>query len=163
LLEALERDTAAIARGDAAALLPMVRAAIDAKIRVVRDDERESGPRALLNLGHTVGHALEAHGGYARWLHGEAVALGTMIELRATAAMGRTPKDLVERARSLFAELGLATETPAGEVSTSWRFVSGDKKREGNQIKLPIVTAPGASHVERVPLTELKAAVLPHE
>jgi shikimate kinase/3-dehydroquinate synthase len=163
LLEALERDTAAIARGDAAALLPIVRAAIGAKIRVVRDDERESGPRALLNLGHTVGHALEAHGGYSKWLHGEAVALGTMIELRATAAMGRTPADLVARAGALFAALGLATETPAGEVAASWRFVSGDKKRAGNQIKLPIVTGPGRSHVERVPLAELRSALLPRE
>ena len=51
----------------------------------------KSGPRALLNLGHTVGHALEAHGGYARWLHGEAVALGTVAEMRATAALGWTP------------------------------------------------------------------------
>ncbi len=161
LLAALERDTAAIGRGDAEALLPIVRAAIDAKIRVVRDDERESGPRALLNLGHTVGHALEAHGGYAKWLHGEAVALGTMIELRATAAMGRTPADLVARAGSLFAALGLATDTPTAEVAASWRFVSGDKKRAGSQIKLPVVTGPGAAHVERVPLAELRAAVLP--
>src|SRR5262249_8046081 len=75
LFERLERDAADVARGDRAALAPVVRAAVEAKVRIVRDDEREAGLRAVLNMGHTVGHALEAHGGYARWLHGEAVAL----------------------------------------------------------------------------------------
>ena len=159
LLEAIERNRAALKRADVAALLPIVRAAIDAKIRVVRDDERESGPRALLNLGHTLGHALETHGGYSRWLHGEAVALGTVAEMRVTAAMGRTPRDLVARAVALFADLGLPTEATTEDLASSWRFVSGDKKRAGSKIKLPIVTAPGASHVEKIELTELRAAV----
>src|SRR5207248_1585100 len=107
LLEACERSARALAAGDVAALEPIVRAAIRAKIRVVRDDEREHGIRALLNLGHTIGHALEAHGGYARWLHGEAVAIGTVAELRAAAALGWTPKELADRTKELLAALGL--------------------------------------------------------
>jgi shikimate kinase/3-dehydroquinate synthase len=160
LLEAVERNRAGLKRGDTDALLPIVRSAIEAKIRVVRDDERESGPRALLNLGHTVGHALETYGGYSRWLHGEAIALGTIAELRATAAMGRTPPDLVARATALFADLGLATEASHEDLASSWRFVAGDKKRAGSKIKLPIVTAAGAAHVEKLEMSELRAAVL---
>jgi shikimate kinase/3-dehydroquinate synthase len=68
LFDRVEREAALLARGDRSALRPVVRAAIEAKIRIVRDDERESGLRALLNLGHTVGHAVEAHGGFSRWL-----------------------------------------------------------------------------------------------
>jgi shikimate kinase/3-dehydroquinate synthase len=159
LLDALERSAPALSAGDVAALLPVVRSAIDAKIRVVRDDERESGARALLNLGHTVGHALETHGGYSRWLHGEAVALGTVVELRATASLGHTPADLPARAAALFEALGLSAKVSASEVAACWRFVAGDKKRAGNHLKLPVVTAPGVSHVEKVPLARLEKAV----
>jgi shikimate kinase/3-dehydroquinate synthase len=161
LLEALERDATAIAAGDLEALLPIVREAIYAKIRIVRDDERENGPRALLNLGHTVGHALEAHGGYSRWLHGEAVALGTVAEMRATAVMGKTPSDLVDRAAALFAALGLPTRADRAEVAASWPYVSKDKKRTRDAVRLPVVTSAGQASVERIDLADLKAALLP--
>jgi shikimate kinase/3-dehydroquinate synthase len=160
LLDALERDAKAIAAGDVGALLPIVRAAIDAKIRVVRDDERETGARALLNLGHTVGHAIETHGGYARWLHGEAVALGTVAEMRATAALGWTPRDLVDRAAALFSALGLPTHVDASELAASWPFVASDKKRVRDAVRLPVVTAPGHARIERVGLAELRDAVV---
>jgi 3-dehydroquinate synthetase len=160
LLEQLERHAGALARGETAALLPVVRAAIEAKIRIVRDDERESGPRALLNLGHTVGHAVEAHGGYARWLHGEAVAIGTVVEMRATAALGWTPAALVERGEALFKALGLPTHVERAELVASWPYVASDKKRTRDAVRLPIVTGAGISHVERVELAALKGAVL---
>ncbi len=160
LLDAVERDAIALARGDIEALGPVVRAAIDAKIRVVRDDEREAGPRALLNLGHTVGHAVEAHGGYSRWLHGEAVSLGTVAEMRATAALGWTPPALVERGVALLASLGLPTELDATELAAAWPFVGNDKKRDRDAVKLPVVTAAGRAHVERVGLEALRRALL---
>jgi shikimate kinase/3-dehydroquinate synthase len=160
LLAHLEQDAAALAAGDPAALLPVVRAAIDAKIRIVRDDEREWGPRALLNVGHTVGHALEAQGGYNRWLHGEAVALGTVAELRATSALGWTPKALVDRSEALLAALGLPTRTSPDDLVASWPYVARDKKRGRDAIRFPVVTAAGESHVERVGLTELRAALI---
>jgi shikimate kinase/3-dehydroquinate synthase len=159
LLSELEAHAPALARGDVEALRPIVRAAIDAKIRIVRDDERESGPRALLNLGHTIGHALEGHGGFDRWLHGEAVALGTVIEMRATAAMGFTPRDLVDRSAALLAALGLPSAVAAAEVQAAWPFVGSDKKRGGSTLALPVVTRAGQAHVRRVPLTELRDAV----
>ncbi len=160
LLELLERSAPALAVGAIDALVPVVRTAIEAKIRVVRDDERETGPRALLNLGHTVGHAIEAHGGYARWLHGEAIAIGTVVEMRATAALGWTAPSLVERATALFAALGLPTHVDRAELAASWPFVASDKKRSRDAVRLPVVTAPGKSHVARVDLAALRAAVL---
>jgi shikimate kinase/3-dehydroquinate synthase len=160
LLDEIELHSRELAAGDPAALLPVVRAAIDAKIRVVRDDERETGPRALLNLGHTMGHAIEAHGGYARWLHGEAVAIGTLVEMRATAALGWTPPVLVDRSAALFAALGLPTHVDGAELKASWPFVGSDKKRAGDSVRLPVVSAAGESHVAHVPLASLRDAVL---
>ena len=159
LLERLERDAAAIASGERSVLAAVVRRAIAAKIRVVRDDEREAGVRALLNLGHTVGHALEAHGGYARWLHGEAVALGTLVEMQATARMGRTPTALVERARNLFQALGLGTRVSGAEVAAAWPYVRADKKRSRGDVRFVVVGGPGSASVERVALEDLGAAV----
>jgi shikimate kinase/3-dehydroquinate synthase len=159
LLARLEGDAAALSRGDHGVLGPVVRAAIEAKVRVVRDDEREAGRRALLNLGHTVGHALEAHGGYARWLHGEAVALGTVAELRACEALGLTPKGLAPRAEALLTALGLPTRVEHAELAASWSFVASDKKRVHDAVRLPVVTGAGEAHVEKVSLDVLRKAL----
>ncbi len=159
LLAHLERDASALATGEHGALGPVVRAAIEAKVRVVRDDEREAGRRALLNLGHTVGHALEAHGGYSRWLHGEAVALGTLAELRATQALGFTPKGVLERAEALLAALGLPTRAETAEIAASWPFVASDKKRAHGALRLPVVTGEGRARLERVTVDGLRRAL----
>jgi shikimate kinase/3-dehydroquinate synthase len=159
LLGLLESEAPALARGDHLALLPVVRRAIEAKIRVVRDDERESGARALLNLGHTAGHALEAHGGYSRWLHGEAVSLGLVIEMAATASMGWTPRPLVDRVKTLLRSLGLPTEISAGEVASAWPYVSADKKRTKDSVRLPVATGAGEAHLEKVKLSALQKAI----
>ena len=99
-----------------------------------------------------MGHAIEAHGGYARWLHGEAVAIGTVVEMRATAALGWTPPALVERGAALFAALGLPTRVDRAELAASWPFVASDKKRSRDAVRLPVVTAPGKSTSPRVEL-----------
>jgi shikimate kinase/3-dehydroquinate synthase len=160
MLDRLEQEAPSLRRGDRAALHLIVRDAIGAKIRVVRDDERESGARALLNLGHTVGHALEAHGGYARWLHGEAVALGLLSEMRATTVLGWTPPALLERTHKLLDALGLPTQVAVSEVAAAWPYVSSDKKRSGDSVRFAVVSSPGVSRVERISLADLRAAVL---
>jgi shikimate kinase / 3-dehydroquinate synthase len=160
LLERLERDALAVAKGDRGALASIVRQAIAAKVAVVRDDERESGPRALLNLGHTLGHALEAYGGYGRWLHGEAVALGLLLEMRAMALLGWTPPWLVDRTQELLTALGLPTHVPAQVVAGAWPYVGADKKRARDALRFAVVTEPGRSHIEEVPLTALRDAVV---
>lgn len=152
LLALLERE-------GAASLEALVRRAVEAKVRVVRDDEREQGVRALLNLGHTVGHALEAHGGYGRWLHGEAVAIGTVLEMEATERLGLTPKGSAKLVEALLARLGLPTRVSREEVAAAWPFVASDKKKDASFVKLPVVTAFGEGRVERVGLEELRAAL----
>lgn len=159
LLELLESRADAIARGDRDVLRDVVRRSVIAKMRVVREDEHETGARALLNLGHTIGHALESHGGYARWLHGEAVAIGTVLELAAAERLGFTPPGTSERAAALFEHFGLPTAGERATVDAAWRFVSSDKKRTLSAVKLPVVTAPGEGRVERVELAALRAAV----
>jgi shikimate kinase/3-dehydroquinate synthase len=160
LLELLEATAGSVHAGDREALRSVVRAAVAAKIRVVRDDERESGARALLNLGHTVGHALESQGQYTRLLHGEAVAIGTVAELAAAERLGLSPPGVAERARALLERLGLPTSTTEEELAAAWPFVLADKKRAASSLKLPVVSAPGAGVVARVGLDELRRALL---
>jgi shikimate kinase/3-dehydroquinate synthase len=160
LLGFLEEHGGAIAGGDPVVLREVVRAAITGKMRVVREDENELGVRALLNLGHTVGHALEAHGGYARWLHGEAVAIGTVLEIAATERLGLTPSGTSARAAALLARFGLPTSAPPADIAAAWPFVLSDKKRTLAALKVPVVTGPGAAHVERIAIDRLQAAVL---
>jgi 3-dehydroquinate synthase len=160
LLDWLERESTAIAAANPIALRSVVRRAVDAKIRVVRDDECEAGARALLNLGHTIGHAVESHAGYTHWLHGEAVAIGTLAEMRATARLGLTPRDLVDRTATLLGRLGLPIEPRAGEVAAAWSFVAADKKRARGHIRLPVVTAPGVADVRPISLRDFERAAL---
>jgi shikimate kinase / 3-dehydroquinate synthase len=160
LLERLEHGAQGLARGDRAVLGPIVREAILAKVRVVRDDEREAGARALLNFGHTVGHALEAFGGYARWLHGEAVALGMLVEMRAMSAVGKTPPAIVERTRRLLAALELPTNVASTDVMAAWPYVAADKKRSRDAVRFAVVTEAGVSHIERLPMADLKDALM---
>jgi shikimate kinase/3-dehydroquinate synthase len=160
LFELLEHTAEAVRAGDREALRPVLRAAIEAKIRVVRDDERESGARALLNLGHTLGHALETHGGYTRLLHGEAVAVGTVLELAATERLGFTPPGLADRAKALFERLALPTEATAADIAAAWPFVLSDKKRAAATMKLPVVAAIGSATVEKIAIEALRGAVV---
>jgi len=160
LLTELENRAAALANGERAVVFDVVRDAIAAKIRVVRDDEHEWGRRALLNLGHTVGHALEVHGGYSRWLHGEAVALGILVELSASAAMGLTPASLVARTQNLLSALGLPTRLSSADLSAAWTYVGADKKRSRDSVRFGVVQSAGDARVETISLARLKQAAL---
>jgi shikimate kinase/3-dehydroquinate synthase len=159
LLSLLESRGALIALGDRTVLRDVVRAAVTAKMRVVREDEHETGVRALLNLGHTVGHALETHGHYKRWIHGEAIAIGTVLELAATERMGKTPPGTAEHAAALLTRFGLPTTATKSDLTAAWPYVMADKKRTKSAVKLPIVTGRGIAHVERIELDALKDAL----
>jgi shikimate kinase/3-dehydroquinate synthase len=159
LLDLLEARGHPIALGDGVVLRDVIRAAVLAKMRVVREDEHETGVRALLNLGHTVGHALETHGGYKRWIHGEAIAIGTVLELQATERLGLTPLGTSERAAALFTRFGLPTTATPKDVAAAWPYVMSDKKRTKTQVKLPVVTGWGAGRVEPIELETLKGAL----
>jgi shikimate kinase/3-dehydroquinate synthase len=163
LLAELEREAPRLREGkDLDAFVPVVRRSIAGKVRFVRDDELErTGVRAVLNLGHTVGHALEVQGGYRTHLHGEAVAIGLVAELEVMARLGWTRPDVVRRVEALLAGLGLPTRIAAPVLAASLTHVGGDKKREGERIVFPVVEDVGRVRIERLPLGELRAAACP--
>src|SRR6185295_17089674 len=112
LFETLESEGEAIAMGDpdatdSGALAEVVERAAWAKVEVVLADERESGARIALNLGHSLGHAIEAAAGFLELLHGEAVAYGLRAATRIGVARGATPQDRADRIEALLDRLEL--------------------------------------------------------
>lgn len=136
----------------------IVRAAVLAKIRVVRDDEREAGVRSLLNLGHTIGHALESFGGFSRWLHGEAVSIGTVLEIAACESLGLTPAGTAKRAEGLLARVGLPTRVTRDELLAAWPLVFSDKKRSGDTVAQAVIIGDGRARIERIAIDRLRDA-----
>lgn len=135
----------------------MVRRAVQAKIDVVAEDEREAGVRALLNLGHTVGHALEVGAAY-RALHGDCVAVGMRAELALGEALGVTPGELRRRVVALMDALGLprVIRSDAAAARGALRF---DKKRENGALRLALVEAPGRGVVRAAPTSAVTSAL----
>lgn len=150
LLEVLERDAARLARGDDLdALRAVLVRAVRAKIDVVAEDEREHGVRALLNFGHTVGHAVEAASGY-RLRHGECVAVGMRAALSLGATMGVTPPGLVTRVGDLLDRLGLPTRARV-DAARAAKALGSDKKREGGALRFALATGVGEGVMREVP------------
>src|SRR5262249_45551114 len=134
-----------------------IRSSVAVKAGVVGRDERETGERAHLNLGHTVGHALEAEGGFERLTHGEAVALGLIAALRIGVALGVTPAPLARDIIGVCGRLGLPTNLDAEPLDRALRWVLYDKKRAGGDLKLILVRAPGKVEIVRKKPTDLPA------
>jgi 3-dehydroquinate synthase len=129
------------------------------KARIVAADERESGVRALLNLGHTFGHAIEAGLGYGAWLHGEAVAAGMVLAARVANRMGRLSDRTVDRVTALIASAGLPTEAPALGLHQWLALMSQDKKVSDGQIRFVLPNE--SAHACLVPVpNDVLAAVL---
>lgn len=148
-LAELERRAPALRDGDLAATQAMIAHSVALKARVVEADEREAGDREVLNLGHTVGHAVEACGGFGVWLHGEAVAMGLVAELEASTRAGWTEGGLAERVRRLTEALGLPHALPPLPRDAMVRAMGLDKKARGAMVSVPVCRAPGS--VERIP------------
>jgi len=138
-----ERD--AIFARDAGTLTRIVSRAAEVKARIVERDETEAGERGTLNYGHTLGHALETIGGYDRWRHGEAVAIGMTFAAALAAELG-LPNWIAEHRRVLEA-LGLPTRG-AGDVplDTVLEVMRGDKKYEAG-IRFVVLEAPGRARI----------------
>lgn len=150
LLPILERDAARLAGGaDLEALRAVLVRAVRAKIDVVAEDEREGGVRALLNFGHTVGHALEAASGY-RLRHGECVAVGMRAALSLGVAMGVTPPGLASRVGELLDRLGLPARARV-DAERAAKALGNDKKREGGALRFVLATAAGEGTLREVP------------
>jgi 3-dehydroquinate synthetase len=144
LMALLERDGPALAeRGsdalESGALAEMVERCAWAKVEVVSADEREAAGRIVLNLGHSIGHAVEAAAGYRGITHGEAVAHGLRGALAVGEAVGVTPRDVRERAEALLDALGLATEPPPVEHGRVRGHLGADKKHAGGVLRWVLV------------------------
>jgi shikimate kinase/3-dehydroquinate synthase len=160
LLAWLERDAEALLARDLSALRRVVRASAAVKASIVSRDEGESGLRAVLNLGHTLGHALEASSGFGRWLHGEAVSLGLVAALRVGARIGVTPKQLPARIEALLSRLDLPIALQRADVEAALPFLSLDKKRGGSDLRFVFVEEPGRAAFEKIPLVDLSRSFL---
>ena len=128
---------------------------IRTKLAVVAEDERDSGRRQVLNLGHTVGHAIEAATGYTRYRHGEAVAVGLLVALRLS---GREP--LRAEVAELMAEHGLPRSFSGASTDDVLALVGRDKKRSGGWVPFVLVEAPGeVTPGHDVSAADLRAAI----
>jgi 3-dehydroquinate synthase len=140
----LEQKLAQVLALDTAVLQHVVRRCCELKAQVVERDERESGERAVLNFGHTIGHALESVTGYTRFLHGEAVAIGMVAEARVSAALGLCRPEVVGRLRALLERAGLPVELPADIDSEKLAgAIELDKKVRGGKVKFVALEALG--------------------
>ncbi len=156
LLADVEANVDALLACDPLTVRRVVRACVQHKANVVAEDERdESGARAALNFGHTIGHALEAHHAYARWTHGEAVALGMVAALRIGTALGVTEPGLSERCGRLLGRLGLPIDLDREPLDEAMPRVMADKKREGDAIGYVLVQAAGRPLVRRLTPTDI--------
>jgi 3-dehydroquinate synthase len=153
----LERDARALIERDTTALIAAIRMSVQLKARVVTEDEREGGRRAVLNLGHTVGHAIEAAGDFQGHLHGEAVALGMVAAFRLARRFGAATSEQGERMTRLLAALGLPTDLDAAMSERAIAYLSADKKRRGAALTLVLPSAPGATELKKVPLAEIES------
>lgn len=156
LFATLVRDAEKMANErDPALLAAAVRASIAVKAAIVGRDERESGERMHLNFGHTIGHALEAQGGFERLTHGEAVALGTVAALRIGVALGQTPPDLLGETVALLERLGLPAALDAEPLAEALAYVGYDKKRAGSAVRFVVVRAPSVAAIVSIPVADL--------
>jgi len=140
----VEREALRILARDPEILEHVIGASCRLKAGVVERDEREADLRAVLNYGHTIGHALEASTQYSRWTHGEAVALGMVGEARLGQRLGLTSEDTVARQRALLEVLGLPTRASGIDVEAVLAALTRDKKSRDGQVPFVLAPAIGA-------------------
>jgi 3-dehydroquinate synthase len=156
LLERIERDLERLRAGETGALGPVAAGAARAKARLVESDPEETGPRQLLNLGHTLGHALETAAGYGRLRHGDAVAHGLLFALGLAASRGLDP-GFGRRLERLIERLGVPP-LPALDPAALLELIARDKKAREAGLTWVLPIAPGrAERVVGVPATEVAA------
>lgn len=157
----LEEHMGALRALDSAALAYAIRRSCEIKAQIVAEDEHErTGRRALLNLGHTFGHALEAIGEYERWLHGEAVAIGIALAARTSAALGWIDSNDCERIEHLLEQAGLPTRAAGIEATDVLEHMRGDKKADSKGLKLVLVRKLGDATLTPAPADSTLLGVL---
>lgn len=150
-----EQNAEQLLAGDETALSYAIAESCRKKAAIVEEDEKEAGIRALLNLGHTFGHALETHLGYnaSMLLHGEAVAIGTLLAFRLSAMMGLCAVSDVERVERHFTAVGLPTNPPVSvtekDVGRLIDIMATDKKADNGSLTLILTRGIGQCFVAR--------------
>jgi len=131
LFALLESQASSVLAGHTSVVNPIIARCCEIKADVVREDEREGGVRAILNFGHTLGHAIETISGYGAILHGEAIAMGMVYAARLSAALCGMPEKDVERLVALLKTLDLPAEVPDADWDEIRKAISVDKKVQG--------------------------------
>ena len=146
-VEWLEANVEKILKKNREALVHAVKRSCELKARIVAEDERESGARALLNFGHTFGHAIEAGTGYGAWLHGEAVAAGMVMAAQLSVLSGKLEKGDAVRLGELLRRAGLPVRGPALGAERMLELMALDKKVAGGRIRFVMLEAIGKAVV----------------
>jgi 3-dehydroquinate synthase len=143
----IETNLDALLARDKAALAFAVRRSCEIKAWVVGQDERESGLRAILNFGHTFGHAIEAGLGYGEWLHGEAVGCGMVMAADLSVRLGLIAPAYATRLTQLIERAGLPVHGPALGAARYLELMRLDKKAEGGELRFVVIDDPGHASV----------------
>ena len=154
-LDWIETNLDALLSKEPAALAHAIRRSCEIKAWVVAQDEREAGLRAILNFGHTFGHAIESGLGYGEWLHGEGVGCGMVMAAQLSQRLGLVDQPFVERLTQLIQRAGLPVKAPilsakdnAGRYLELMRI---DKKSEAGEIRFVLITEPGKAALRGAP------------
>jgi len=151
LLDWIDANMAALLARDRAALAHAVQRSCEIKAWVVGQDERESGLRAILNFGHTFGHAIEAGMGYGAWLHGEAVGCGMVLAASLSAELGLVTPDFAARLQRTVHSAGLPTQAPRMPLDTWFSLMRLDKKAQAGEMRFVVIEAPGRAGMRSAP------------
>jgi len=142
-VEWLETNVQKVLNRERPALTYVVKRCCELKAAIVAADEREAGVRALLNFGHTFGHAIEAGAGYGAWLHGEAIAAGMVMAAQLSKNLGLIGGSEVSRVSGLLARAGLPTRGPALAPERLMELMAGDKKAAQGKLRFVVLEALG--------------------
>lgn len=148
--EFLENNIDAIRARDVAALTHTITRSCEIKAEVVAQDEREAGLRAILNFGHTFGHAIEAGMGYGNWLHGEAVGAGMVLAADLSHRLGQLTEQEMNRIRALIQAAGLPIEAPRLGVEAILEHMQLDKKNSAGSIRFVLLNGLGKAVIQKV-------------
>jgi 3-dehydroquinate synthase len=155
----IEQHIGKLVARDHDALAHAILRSCEIKSDVVKRDEREGGLRAVLNFGHTFGHAIENGLGYGAWLHGEAVGCGMVMAADLSHRLGLVDHACVERIRALTAAAGLPTVAPDLGLARWIELMEVDKKNEGGAIKFILLKPLGSPSITGAPRAQLEATL----
>ncbi|MDV2487383.1 3-dehydroquinate synthase [Acinetobacter johnsonii] len=160
----LEQHMDDLVQGDEAALAEAVYRSCAHKARIVANDEKEQGERALLNLGHTFGHAIESYLGYGEWLHGEAVATGMVMAADLSQRMGWINAEDLARTKNIIQRANLPIVCPQIPLDDFLAYMAHDKKVLNGQLRLVLMQAVGQAIITKTFDVELmKQAILANQ